>query len=580
MAEMNPVTERKEWHGVSASSGMVIGRAVLLPSFQSIVPRRNAADGEVMQEMKRFQDAVKISQNQIQKLIDDMDLQKEHQAIFEAQIMLLEDPMLIEDSRTLIQYNRINAEWAIATVLDSLKERLGKTDDPVIRERISDLEDIGNRLLSNLMNSGFSDARIEKIRNLPEGSVLFAESLHPTMMLQMGSGVAGIVTEKGGVTGHTAILARDRGIPALVNAGSILEFIKENDTVLLDGVNGHIILNPDDADRKIAELYLQEQDQWKSEFPVSPVYSDDGHFIRLWANIDGVEDSGDERLQNLTGVGLFRTEFLYLKDPTLLDHAHRQREVYSEILSNLKGKPVTFRLLDIGDDKKLHAPIYKIAGSTTELSRNLRGVRFLLANLGILSAQIRAITEAALDTGYPPGACRMMIPLVTRREEIISVRDVYTMIKTTVGKERGMVVPDLPLGIMLETPASVIMADALTAEADFASIGTNDLSRFTLGIKRTETRKDDLLFYQPSVFRMISMVLQKARSPVSICGEIAGEPQLAPVLAGLGLQDFSCSVNVLPKISYVLKKMYYSEAVKLAEKVMNCPDADCVVQEL
>ena len=565
--------QRQVFHGLTASSGMSLGKATFLPDFSQTVPRRDLVDGdEVRQELERLQHSIEHSKNQIQGLLDERDLAREHQAIFEVQIMLLEDPMLVDEARRVVETDRVNCEWAVASTLDSLKEMLVRTNDPIIRERVADLEDIGNRLIANLMEESFDDVRIPFVKNLDSSSILIADTISPTLMLQLSPAVAGIVTEKGGVTGHTAILARDRGIPALVNTGSLIERFEEGTEVLLDADSGKIVVCPSDED---LERYREFQDRMlrKATGPViSPVLSRDHQEVRLWTNLDNGADASDERCGNLEGVGLFRTEFLYIRDPYMLNRPDDQKVVYKDILERIGGRRVTFRLLDLGDDKNLHAPLYSIAGVSTEFTRSLRGVRFLLANPGILAAQLRAIMEAAVETGFEPERCRIMIPMVARLEEIQSVRDVMMMVKRSIEKQTGKTIGNFPLGVMLETPAACLMADVFSPHVDFFSLGTNDLAQYTLAQRRTESRRDDYPFYQPALYRMIHMAILGAKKTISVCGEVGGMPELVPVLLGLGIRDFSVSMASLPAAAGAIASWNLDDAKKLADHVLAASD--------
>lgn len=566
------LTHRTQHTGLVASKGMALGRAVHLPDFEATVPRKKIISSEVEDELLRFNNSLEESEEQLARVTADSNLPEEHRAIFEAQAMLLRDPMLVDPTISKIKSELINTEWALAGVLDSLKSMLRNTTDPVIRERVSDLEDIGNRIISNLMDINYDDIRIPFVENLPPGSILIAESISPSLMLQMGRDVAGIVTEKGGVTGHMAILCRDRGIPALVGIPGLRSSVPDQSDVLLDSVEGAVIVYPDESDRSRYEAFKQENQNYNGTDIISPVFTADGDRVRLWVNLDNEEDAMSMHVVGVTGVGLFRTEFLYLKNPLLLDQYESQIEAYASILKFLKGKIVTFRLLDLGDDKTLHAPIYRHVGAATD-SMSLRGIRFLLANRAILKLQVGAIIEAAMKTETPPDHCRIMIPMVTRLEEIIEVRDIIGEVRSRMERESNRSIPEFPLGIMLETPAACLMADQFSDYVDFFSLGTNDLAQYTLALSRGESRKEDDQFYQPALFRMIKIAVDRARRPLSICGEIAGMTELIPILVGMGIRDLSVSVAALPRTYGILGDCRVSGCGETSMSVLEAKNA-------
>lgn len=558
---------RVEYEGITASDGMAMGPVVHLPSFESIVPRDTISEEEVESELGRFHASLEESSRQIERVLNDRDMADEHRAIFEAQALVLKDPMLVDPTLQKIKSELINTEWALALELDHLKELMGKTRDPFFRERVSDLEDIGNRIISNLLGIDYDDVRVPFLEKIPPGSILVAESVSPSLMLQMGRDIAGIVTEKGGVTGHMAILCRDRGIPALVGVESARLSVEEGSLALIDGENSRLIVFPDDRDRERFEKYRQTYSLYDRGDVVSPVRTADNKSIRLWVNLDNEQDAMNLHVVGVTGVGLFRTEFLYLTNPFLLDHSDEQVEVYASILKFLRGKIVTFRLLDLGDDKTLHAPIYRYAGAATD-SMSLRGIRFLLANPAILQLQIEAIIRAMIQELIPPDHCRIMIPMVTRLEEIHRVKEIIQKVREDLGQRMGSRVPELPLGIMLETPAACMMTDVLSPEVDFFSLGTNDLATFTMALRRTESQKDEDQFYQPALYRMIHFAVKQSTVPVSVCGEIAGVPELIPLLTGLGIGDLSVAVSALSRTYSILSTCHVGNCQTIASRVL------------
>ncbi len=562
--------ERKEIRGILASQGMAWGQAVVLPDFEASVPHLSIGADGLQQELERLERSIQDSERQIEGLLNGSELPDEHKALFEAQMLMLRDPMLVDETRQAITTSLVNTEWALATVLDRFKEILRRTRDPLIIERVNDLEDIGNRLIANLMNLGTDDIRLPYVQELEPGSIVVAESITPSLMLQMDRRVAGIITEKGGVTGHMAILCRDRGIPAIVGAEGALSAVQNGDDLFLNAVSGTMVVLPDSRDLHVFEKHRKETGLLDIREIHSPVDLH-GASVGIWVNLDNDEDAMHLHVAGVEGVGLFRTEFLYLKDPFLLENFPAQIQIYSGILKFLKGKKVTFRLLDLGDDKTLHAPIYRYAGSATD-TLSLRGIRFLLANPGILRSQIYSILIAAIQEEIQDNQCRIMIPMVTRLEEIQAVREILENLIKEVEKDSGKSAPRIPLGIMIETPAACLMADIFSKEADFFSLGTNDLATYTLALRRTESQKDDQQFYQPALYRMIFEAVRRSTVPISICGEIAGIPELIPLIVGLGVQNLSVAVGGLSRTYETLRKLDHEQCRELATAVAQATD--------
>ncbi|MDH5655687.1 MAG: phosphoenolpyruvate--protein phosphotransferase [Spirochaetia bacterium] len=560
------ILNRRVFNGVGASPGLSIGKVCLLPDFETSVPRRSITNDELSSEIIRFEKACERSKNQIQELLESSHLPEEYRAIFEAQIFLLEDPMLIHETKEKVKSEHYNPEWALATVIDSYRKIMNKTSDIRFRERMADVEDIANRILSNLMGITESDIRIPFLMSLNENDILIAEELSPSLLLWIRKKIAGIVTEKGGVTGHTAILARDRGIPALVGVDNLLNNFSGGEVVFIDGDNGVFITNPDDSDLEDFLKYYKESRNTDNVY--SPVKKSDGD-IRIWINLDDLNTVINTHLQNLHGVGLFRTEFLYLNHPDLFTCLEEQIELYKKILIEADGKPITFRMLDIGDDKTFNIPLLTHANITQEIG-DLRGIRFLLEHRNILQSQLRSIFQAAIELDYPEQNCRIMLPMVSTLEEIHEFKKEVRAILSELKNDQKR----FPLGIMIETPAACIMTDVFEKEADFFSFGTNDLAHITLSLNRVESEHQKNLFYQPSVIRMMKLAIDKTSLPISVCGEIAGLPAVIPVLIGLGIRDLSVSWSSAMRITPTLEALEIAGTSELAQKVLQCSSAD------
>ncbi|MCB1318730.1 MAG: phosphoenolpyruvate--protein phosphotransferase, partial [Leptospiraceae bacterium] len=400
--------------GIPAAPGMALGRAFILRTPLETVPRYSIAPSALPGELERFRRAIQTSREQMESLLTGVELDDELRAIFEAQLMVLEDPLLIDQTRERISDRQINAEQALAVEINSISEFLLKSKEAIFRERVADLEDIGNRLLSNLMDVPGGDIRAEQIRKLPPDAILVADDISPSLMLHIRF-VGGIAVESGGVTGHMAILSRSRGIPCVVGVRDLLNTVSDGMDILLDAENGRLCLQPGEAERRQYAGYLKTRRREATRTITSPVNTACGQSIALWTNLSDVDETTDDRIQGASGVGLFRTEFLYLKNRKLFNDYTGQKNIYGQIFQNLHGQTVTFRLLDVGGDKRLPA-------SANVHQRQLRGIRFLLANRWLLESQLRAIYEAALDAEIGDGICRLMVPMVSTVEEMEAVR--------------------------------------------------------------------------------------------------------------------------------------------------------------
>ncbi len=545
--------------GLCASPGRAPGRAFFLPDFQMTVPQVSLTESEIDSQISRFDDAVLKSKEQITLLIENSDLSQEHKEIFESHLMQLQDPMIVDETKKLIRERRINSEWAFSLCVDSIKEKLQKLNNEIFRERAADLEDVANRILSNLIPVAEGDVRVAYLRSLPSDAILIAREIGPSLMLHIRTPISGIATQDGGITGHMAILARSRGIPALVGVTGLLASLKNQDDILLDAVQGILTIHPDEL--QAAEFYKQEKKgQSLSDLPVILKSKET---ISLWINAD---DESYAAAGNYEGVGLFRTEFLYMKYPDLAGNTEKETEIYSNILRSYSGKTVTFRLLDLGGDK---LPMALAANLGQAMKEGYRGIRLLLHEKQILGSQLRAILRAAARTGTQPCRCRIMLPLVSFREEIEEYKKYYLNILKEIPDA-----PEVPTGIMLETPASCLMADVFSGCVDFFSLGTNDLAQFTLGLDRAG--QDDSIYFQPALFRMIDAVLRKASVPVSICGEIASRTDLTRLLIGLGLRELSMSSIFLGPVAEIIRHSTLSECELQAREVLQAADADCV----
>jgi len=305
----------------------------------------------------------------------------------------------------------------------------------------------------------------------------------------------------------------------------------------------------------------------------SPVYTRDDIPVHIWVNLDEKEEVYDTRLAGVSGVGLFRTEFMYLNNPYLFDSPEEQTILYREILEGMDGRPVTFRLIDIGEDKTFFAPFYKYLNLAGDQTRGLRGIRFLLENKNLLKSQITSIIRAMLESHAAPGSCRIMIPMISRMEEIRDTIRYIEMVEQSLAREYGKKITDVPVGLMIETPAACIMAEDFAREVDFFSLGTNDLTQFTLAMPRMESEEKIEQFFQPSVIRMIKLAIKNISIPVSVCGLMASVPEMIPLLIGLGVRNLSVSISSLHSAAKTVQACTLAECEAIARDALLMRDA-------
>jgi len=553
-------SDRTVLKGIATSSGISSGRVQLLPTLSHAVIQKQIPADEAGFEIDRLKEALDKSKHQIETMLAHAAIPEEHRGIFEAQILLFEDPMLVDNAIHRIQERLVNAEYAVALVFDGVKEVLGQSDDPLFRERIVDLEDACNRIIANLSGSIDSDMRIPFLKTLRDDSVLAAKELTPSLLLQIRHPIAGIITEKGGMTDHTAILARDRNIPAITRIKNLIMSIEDEDSIMIDAQKGEVIIHPDKNDLQILKNYTKNRKEFNEKKSVN---LSNGETILFWMNADTPDDLTQSKAKSLFGVGLFRTEFIYLNEPELLRLTDRQVEIYSQSLMNNGNRPITFRMLDVGDDKSFPSSFFtEIEANGTE-----RGIRFLLNHPQLLRSQLTAILRAVIESGFSSENCRIMLPMVSTIGEVETFRQFFDEIKRELEKKSGVSL-QCPLGSMIETPAACLMTEELSQISDFFSFGTNDLARFTLALNRSESSGTGDLFYEPSVIRLLRESIKKASVPFSICGEIASFLPMLPVLYGIGLRNFSTSLRMSGEVANAFETLDPDRAEQLTERVL------------
>ena len=553
----------KQMRGTGASAGIGIGSAVIVEEAQLVIEQRVVTDVDA--ELERFKGTLEKAveeTNTLSQTLAERVGEKEAE-ILQGHIMLLSDPMLTGEIENAIKAGT-NAEAAIETVCTMYADMFASMDDELMQQRATDMRDIKTRMQKILLG-----IRSVDIASLPAGSILVAKDLTPSMTAGINpANVVGIVTELGGRTSHSAILARALEIPAVVAVGGLMETIADGDAVVLDGEDGSVFVNPDEetAAKYAAkrETFLKEKKELE-QYIGKPSVTKDGVRVEVVANIGRPEDVDKVLQYDAEGVGLFRTEFLFM-DRNEMPTEEEQFEAYKKVAVALAGKPVIIRTLDIGGDKEIP---YMGLEKDENPFLGYRAIRFCLDRReDIYKPQLRALLRAS---AY--GDIRIMVPLVTCLDELREVKAMVAELKSELDEKNIPYNKDIKVGIMVETAAASLMADAFAKEADFFSIGTNDLTQYTMSVDRGN-KKISYLYstFNPAVLRSIRHIISCARAEgimVGMCGEAASDPMMIPLLLAFGLNEFSMSASAILKSRKMITEYSTKELQVVADKALS-----------
>ncbi len=555
--------------GIGASPGIIVGKAYLLERFKVRLPQKRIARGRVEEEVKRFLRAIEESQEQLMEIkekILDPEVRK-HSFILDVHTMILKDEMLLQDTVDTIRKEEVNAEWALDLTLEKLDSAFKAIEDEYLRERRSDLHYVAARIFRNLLGKKHDD--ITKIKGKV---IIVAHDLSPADTLQMNlEHVAGFITDIGGKVSHTAILSRSMGIPAVVGLEVATSLINGGDLLIINGETGEMVINPTE---EVSQSFLERKRRSKPvgreilKIASLPAETRDGVRVRLQANIEMVEEIASAKMHGAEGIGLYRTEILYLnrKDlPTEEEHF----QAYRSLVESIYPATATIRTLDIGGDKFL--PDYS-KNNELNPALGLRAIRFSLKEPEIFKTQLRGILRASVH-----GKLRILLPMISGIEEIRQAKAILEEVKKGLVKAKIPFGEEIRVGAMIEIPSASDIADILAKEVDFFSIGTNDLIQYALAVDRINEHVSYLYEpLHPAVLRIIRWIVRsghEAGIPVAICGEMAAEPAYAVVLLGLGLDEFSMNPLSIPKVKKVLRMSRFDESRSLVEQLFQFPTA-------
>lgn len=561
----------ERFRGTAASAGITVGPAYVVDARHLTTPRYHIPKDTVDGEAKRLQKAVAEADRQFERIKARLHARfpagGDHYGILEAHQLMLHDERLLGATERLIAEEAINAEWALQRAVDAIKAVFDEIDDPYFRERRNDVDFVAQRVLRSLLGQS-------EHRALPMGSIVVARDLSPAdAALFWRMGALAFAVDAGSAASHTSIVVRSLQMPTVVGLERLCDQVGNGDILVIDGTRGEVVVNPspevvsDSKTRGAIETATEQAMLTNRDLPACTV---DGHRITLFANIELPEEIQSAIDHGAEGIGLFRTEFLFMNRndlPTEDEHC----EHATVALQQLAGRPATFRTFDLGGEKLATTAPVEVEPNP---ALGLRSIRLCLKERAMFRSQLRGLLRASTA-----GPMRILFPMITGMDELRAVREVLDEAMQSLAHEAILVSP-LQIGVMVETPSAVAVADLLAKEADFLSIGTNDLIQYSLAVDRSSEQVTHLYDpYHPAIFRMVRDVIDRAHSAgicVNVCGEIAGYPNFAVLLAGLGVDELSMNVGAIPHVKRALRAWRMSDARLFAKEVLGADSSVAV----
>ncbi|WP_427337940.1 phosphoenolpyruvate--protein phosphotransferase [Caloranaerobacter sp. DY30410] len=554
--------------GIAASPGIAIGKVLIKKDAQVKIEKKNI--DSIEDEIKRLNKAREISKQQIDALYQHAlkNIGQEEAKIFEAHIMILDDPEYFGQVEQKIKTEKVNAEHALKEITDAFIEIFQNMGNEYMKERVLDIKDVSNRVIRELLGIQTID-----LSKLDEEVIIVAEDLTPSDTAQMDKEkVLGFITETGGRTSHSAIMARTLELPAVVGVEGIIANVKNGDVIIFDGDEGNIIINPDKETLKQYKNKKEKYEQFKNKLKQlkgKESITKDRFKVEIVANIGTPKDIEGVIRNDAEGVGLYRTEFLYM-DRKNLPTEEEQFIAYKEVAEKLKGKPVVIRTLDIGGDKDL--PYLELPEEMNPFL-GYRAIRLCLDRTEIFKTQLRALLRAS---AY--GNIKIMFPMISSIQELRKAKQILKEVKEDLRRENIKFNEKIEVGMMIEIPSAAIMSDIFAKEVDFFSIGTNDLIQYITAVDRGNRKISHLYSqYHPALLRLIKQVIDNGHKEgiwVGMCGEAAGDPKLIPILIGMGLDEFSMSPISILRARWIITNIEQKEMKKLAQQVINLSTAE------
>lgn len=569
-------------HGIGVSKGIAIGKVHLITRSDLEVTEYQITIEQLETEVSRFEDALDIARKQLHRIRERIPLiypassEKENQEIasfIDPHLLMLQDTMLTQIPIELMEEKRCNAEWALQIQRDRLVSVFEAMEDPYLQARKSDVDQVINRVQTILL--GHHEDADDPEAPL-HGRIVLADDLTPAdTLLMQHEGITALITDYGGATSHTAILARSLGIPAIVGLRHARRYIQAQDTLIVDGGNGVVMVKPDRRSERYYRNRRRMEKQQRSQLgrlKDLPTATLDGTAISLHANIEQPEDISVLKHTGVDGVGLFRTEFLYLRGRDQIPDEEEHYQAYATVIHALKGGTLTIRTIDIGADKGVHL-LPPRSKPTANPALSLRAVRLCLKNPHLFKPQLRAILRASAL-----GSVRLMVPMVSGLQELLQVRELLEAAQAELDAEGILYNPKMPVGVMVEIPSLAICTDLFTPYVDFLSIGTNDLIQYTLAVDRV----DDEVGYlyeplHPAVLRLLKIIIRAAaddKTPVSMCGEMAGDRRYIRLLLGMGLRSFSVNPKSILEVKEIITGSNLRSLTRLTNKILKTAHQD------
>ena len=551
------------YKGTGASPGIALGRALVIEHSELVIEKKTIEN--IDEEIQKLESAVKVSKEELTKVKEKaLDELGEHEAeIFEAHLLVLEDPELIGSAISKIRDEKVNADYALNEIKEMFVAMFESMDNEYMRERAADIKDVTNRVLRHILG-----IKVVDLAGLDEEVVLIAHDLTPSDTATMNKNmVLGFLTDIGGRTSHTAIMARTLEIAAVVGLNDITKKVKDGDYIVFNGDTGEVIVNPDEETKAKYASLKEEFEEYRKSLELlkgQASITTDGRHVELAGNIGSPNDVEGLIKNDAEGVGLYRTEFLYMDKEDSFPTEEEQYEAYKAVLEGMNNKPIVIRTLDIGGDKEL--PYFEMEAEMNPFL-GYRAIRLCLDRKDIFKTQLRALYRASVH-----GKLRIMFPMISSLEELLDAKEVIKEVLKELDAENIAYSNDVEVGMMIEIPSAAVISDVLAKHVDFFSIGTNDLIQYTCAVDRMNQKISHLYNqFNPAVLRLIKMVIDNAHKEgkwVGMCGESAGDQRMIPILLGFGLDEFSMSPISILQARKLITSLSYADMQKFADEVL------------